>query len=40
MSKTKQNKIEVSKDKDGLKKLSYTSTESSLPPIEYLEKLE
>jgi len=40
MSKTKQNKIEVSKDKDGVKKLSYSSTETELIPIAYLKELE
>ncbi len=39
-SKTKQNKLVVSKDKDGLKQLSYTSTETELIPIEYLKELE
>ena len=39
MSKTKQQKIEVSKDKDGLKKLSYISTETELIPIAYLKEL-
>jgi hypothetical protein len=40
MPKTKQNKVVVSKDKDGLKQLSYTSTETELIPIEYLKELE
>lgn len=33
MSKTKLNKVEVSKDKDGSQKLSYTSAETELIPI-------